>query len=641
MAVRVRWSDINHGVINETSVRIYRSTSVFTLETLPPTPYATLPADSVSFTDEDVLAGVTYYYAVQVVGLGGVTATSLAAGFTTDAGTPPATEFTVTLSDTLAPAALTGFPALIDLTDMPNDFWLGVRSDGGNVRAYLDDGTTLIPIDVTYINVTRGIGRMRVRRDIATGATTVIKIKLLDMATTALAVTDPNGRNAVWAGFAVVWAFPDTVNRTGNSHTQVTTGFLAHSEWYRTEYHSLTGNPHNGISTDGTWFVSCDDIVLRRHNPTAPYAVVQTVTNINTALSAMTGLSNFDHMGDPVCVGTSTFFTVTTNDATYRRFLVEYRTSDLTLLNAWEMTGAQRTFGATVCYNGTHLLIFSFEDDTKFIKYTTSGAYVSDVSITGRPGEMNDYQGSTVMPGGNIYVSGGTNGIYEITPAGVYVGKVYTDPHANIMEGLDQRSGKLWLLKGDGAMITLERGDFSDFRYLHQGNKVYATLPNSQVWSMAVTSRQARTDYQYTYIGLDDPANTLTSTLTGILYDEGSGLDKMGVWNSTDGWLYTSTALTPVAYDVMRLSFAHDGTTERKVRIRKGGVDYTATDAGVSARPTGTNMDFILNSSQRGTSEDGAGYFQDAWLRLDYVSDAWMIVDGKFALETSACYTIT
>lgn len=535
-------------------------------------------------------------------------------------------------------ANLTNFPLMVRIEDLPSDMKALLRDDGGNLRVFASDGVTPLPVDVTYFNKKRGLGRFFTKTNLLTASNNDIVVKVLSPTNVAAAVTDTYGRNAVWSDYEVVWVFPSDANRTGKAYTQDTSALLAHSEWLRTNYVVLTGAPHNGISTDGTHFISCDDIVLRRMNMS--YVIQQTVTNINTALSAMTGLSNFAHMGDPVCVGTSTFFTVTTNDVTYRRFLVEYRTSDLTLLNAWEMTGAQRIFGATVCYDGTHLLIFSFEDDTKFIKYTTTGSYVSDVTLTGRPGEMVDFQGSTVLPDGNILVSGGTNGVYEITPSGAYVQKAYTDPHANIMEGLDYRDGNLWLLKGDGALITLRRDVYPDFRYLHQNDKIYANLPNGQVWTMGVTTRQVRTDFQYTYIGLDDSAGTPNTTLTGILYDEGVVLDKMGIWNSTDGWLYTTTALTPVAYDVMRMAIGHNGTTERKLRIRRGATTYSAVDAGVSARPTGSNMDFLLNSSQRGSYEDGATAYQFAWLRLAYMSDAWLQADMDNNIDPTGFYAV-
>lgn len=545
--------------------------------------------------------------------------------------------FSVTVASGKVSGDLTGFPLMMNLADFPIGFWGAIRSDGGNLRAYEADGVTPIPLDVTYVNKTRALGRMFSKTDLLTASDNTIIIEVLDAATEALAVTDPNGRNAVWSDFEVVWVFPETVNRTGNSYTQNVADFLPHSEWVRTEYHTLTGNPHNGIAHDGTWMVSCDDIVLRRHNPTAPYAVVQTVSDINTALFAMTGLNNFNHMGDPVCVGTSTFFTATTTDATYRRFLVEYTTATLTLLNAWEMTGAQRVFGATVCYDGTNLLLFSYTDGTKFIKYTTGGTYVSDVSLVVT---TTGIQGSTVLPSGNILISYDPATIKEITATGADVGVIYTDPHADIMEGLDYRDGNLWLLKGGGALITLRNDVAPDFRYLHQGYKAYETLPNAQVWTMGVTTRQVRTDFQYTYIGLDDPSGSSNTTGTGIIYDEGAGLDKMGTWNSTDGWLYTSTALTPVAYDIMRMALGHNGTTGRKLRIRKDATTYSGVDSGVSARPTGTNMAFLLNHSETSGTGTGATYFQYAWLRLEYMSDAWLQADLDNAIDPTF-YTIS
>lgn len=549
----------------------------------------------------------------------------------------PSVDYTVMVGVGKVSADLTDFPLMIDLSNMPPSFWSQVNSTGGNIRAYAPNGVTVIPHDVTYVNKTRSIGRMFVKKTLLTASNNVVIIKLLGMGTAALDATDPNGRNAMWSDYEVVWVFPDTANRTGKAYTQSMSSMLTFSEWKRVNYTSLTGAPHNGISTDGTHFISTDDIVLRRMNMS--YVVQQTVANINTALSAMTGLSNFDHMGDPVCVGTSTFFTVTTSDSTYRRFLVEYRTSDLTLLNAWEMTGAQRIFGATVCYDGVNLIIFSFEDDTKFIKYTTSGTYVGDVSITGRPIAMNDYQGSTVMPNGNIYVSGGSDGVFEITPSGAYVQKAYTDPHASIMEGLDYRNGNLWLLKGDGNMITLRNDIATDFGYWHQNDEAYATLPNSQIWTMGGTSYQVRSDFQYSYIALDDPSTTSNTTGTAITYDEGP--DDMGTWNSTDLWLYTTPTLTPVAYDTMRMALGYNGTAERKIRLRRGATSYNGVDVGVSARPTGVNMDFLINTGERSVNQDGATCYQFVWLRTQYLSDAWIDADQENMTTPSTFYSIT
>jgi len=553
------------------------------------------------------------------------------------ASTIAGTVYGITIGAGEVSADLTDFPVMIDLADMPSAFWTGVRSDGGNVRAYAADGVTQIPIDLTYINVSRQLGRMFVKSSLLAASDNVLIIKLASLATTALAVTDPYGRNAVWADYEVVWVFPSDTNRTGKSHTQTMGNLLAHSEWIRTGYNQLSGTPHNGICTDGTHFISTDDIVLRRMNMS--YAVQQTVSNINTALSAMTGLSNFDHMGDPVCVGTSTFFTVTTNDATYRRFLVEYRTSDLTLLNAWEMTGAQRIYGATVCYDGTNLLIFSFDDDDKFIKYTTSGSYVSDVSITGRPGGMNDYQGSTVLPSGNILISGGTNGIYEITPAGAFVQQIYTDPHSGIMEGLEYYNGSLFLLKGNGAMITLRDDVHQDYRKLHGGDTAYSNMTAATTWTASASVYWTTGDFQQAFMGVDDSGGTASSGYANAFYDEGP--DNLSTYNSTNTNLYLSPTFRPVAYDTFRLSFAHNGTSGRKIRAQKGSNSYSASSGSSAARPSGSAMDFVLNANQRNGDGGGEAYYQFAYLRLAYLSDAWLAAEHSMLSNPSGFYTIT
>lgn len=549
------------------------------------------------------------------------------------ASAPTSDSFTVTVPSGTVSADLSGFPLMIDLSDMPFGFWDSVRSDGGNIRAYASDGTTMIPHDITYVNSDRELGRMFVKTDLLTASDNEVVIKLLDSSTTKLASSDTNGRDAVWSDFEVVWVFPETDNRTGNSYTQSMASLLAHSEYVATEFKALTGAPHNGISTDGTYFISTDDIVLRRHNPTSPYAVVQTVTDINTALFAETGLNNFDHMGDPVCVGSSTFFTVTTSDATYRRFLVEYQTSDLTLLNAWEMTGSQRVFGATVCYDGTNLLLFSYEDDTKFIKYTTGGSYVSDVSITGRPGLMQDYQGSTVLPSGNILVSCDPDTVYEITPAGAYVGLVYTDPYAGIMEGLDYYGGNLRLLKGNGNMVTLRDDVYQDFRKLHSGDTAYADLPTFSTFSMGCTLYWTTTNSQQGFVGA---YNIATTNGARIAYDEGP--DRIDTFATTDSWIVPPANDNPPEFSTRRLALKHNGTTERKLHIDGALVD---TDATITANPGGSgDARFVLNGS-RVAFEAGSGYYQTVWLRMDYVSDAWMLADGDNNLNPSSFYTIT
>ena len=154
----------------------------------------------------------------------------------------------ITIPSSRLTETLNGFHVRVDLSRMSNDFWNKVRSDGGNIRAYASDKTTLIPIDITYINKTRKIGRLYYKQNLINGVDNIAYIRVLNAATTKLANTDPNGRNAVWSDYKVVWIFPEIVNRTGKAHTQVMSSLLTHSEWVRNDYDVLTGNPHNVLS---------------------------------------------------------------------------------------------------------------------------------------------------------------------------------------------------------------------------------------------------------------------------------------------------------------------------------------------------------------------------------------------------------
>lgn len=534
--------------------------------------------------------------------------------------------YRVTIPSGIVSADLTGFPVPIRLSDMPSSFWAAVRSDGGNVRAYMPDGVTIIPHDLTYINKTRSLGRMFVRRDLLAAANNVIIIKLLDDTETALPVTDTNGRNAVWADYEVVWVFPDAANRTGKAHAQTTTNLLAHSEWIRTDYDALIGTPHNGICTDGTNFVSTDGVSIRRMNMS--YALQQTA-DINTILNPQ-GIMNINHIGDPVCVGSSMFVTVTDTTVPYRRWLTKLKTSDLTYEGAWEMTGDQKVYGATLCYDGTHLLIFTFDAASKFIKYTTAGSYVGDVALAT---PTTGVQGSTVLPSGNILISYDPATIKEITPAGADVGVIYTDPHADIMEGLEYRDGNLWLLKGNGVLITLRNDVHQDYRKLHGGNTIYATLPTFSTFSMGVSFYWTTTNFQQGFIGI---YNGATGRGARVAYDEGP--DRLDAFNSTDSWIVPPVADNPPAYSSRRVALKHDSNVQRKLFIQGNLAD---TENAISATPAGTgDATFLINGSAIGF-EAGECYYQYAWLRSQYMSDAWLEADAKSMSDPANFYTVT
>lgn len=108
----------------------------------------------------------------------------------------------------------------VDLASMDAAWWAATSSDLGNVRVKRAGVT--IPFDIIpgFDRVAR-TGWMYVRADLAAATSNVFSLDVIDTYT-ALAPTDPNGRNAVWAGLDVAIDFHELINRVDGSAVTLT-----------------------------------------------------------------------------------------------------------------------------------------------------------------------------------------------------------------------------------------------------------------------------------------------------------------------------------------------------------------------------------------------------------------------------------
>jgi len=120
------------------------------------------------------------------------------------------------------------------------------------------------------------------------------------------------------------------------------------------------------------------------------------------------------------------------------------------------------------------------------------------------------------------------------------------------------------------------------------------------------------------------------------LYDDGP--DVLGLWNSTDGWMYDS--LNPVAYESWRGAVSHDGTSGRKI-WRDGVLQASEVSSASKPAGAGTTAEFILNAAEYDNTADGAAYYQFVWLRHEVMSDAWMAAEADNMADPAAFYAIT
>ena len=630
--VRINWTDPNSGANQEDEIRVYRKLTPFTEASLP-VALATLAADVVQYDDPTALSGETYHYGVAMVKDGSIALTT--SSITIDAAAA-VSGYRVTVPSGTVGSNLTDFPIMVDLSDMPSSFWTGVDDDGGNIRAYESDGTTLIPVDVTFIDVEYKQGRLFAKTDITALADSSIVISKLAAATPALAVGDANGRNAVWSDYEFAYVFPEQVNRTGAAYTE-TWENEPMSRWNKIGFRTLPSNPHQGVATDGTNFWAVDTNELYRMD--MAFTLLNFDTDVAASLLAGPGLS-IDHLGDPVVVGNRLFTTATnprSGSANYHRYLVEFNATTLAYVTHTEIgddTGnTNHLFGATVCYDGTNLILFAYRDGSKFRKYNLSGVFQSEVVLSV---DLSDgTQGSTVLPNGNILVSQDNEAtgtvkddtITEIEPDGTVLGVVYQDPHGDINEGLayDDVTGNLFLLLGDGDLVTLNRTNgLEDWAYHHLSATSEINVPaTSDIWTSAasISWLSSGVDIQDSFFGWDAEG--------AFLYDDGP--DEMGTWNATDSWL-RDTSFVALEGVPFRAAMGYDSTSGRFITI--DGSTTTDIASTKSLPPSGTGL-FKLGGDLIQTQ------MQFLWLRHEFMSADWMEADAENMNNPDTFYAIT
>lgn len=550
----------------------------------------------------------------------------------------PVAGYVVTVASGKVGSNLSNYPLMIDLRDMPGSFWDDVRTDGGNIRAYAADGTTLIPHDVTYINKSRELGRMFVKTDLLAASDNEVVIKLLDSSTTKLSNSDTNGRNAVWADYEVAWVFPDAANRSGKSHSQ-TNNFVLHSEWIHKQYYEFAGNPHQGLAVDASGnVVTIDTNYLRRYDDAALGALLASNADPVGAVKTASGKSTLNHLSDGCIIAGELWIPVSEYPTSggYDEVLAVFNLSTLALDRYYDVSSVGRGVSG-ICYNPDTGLIYGtdYSDGTSLMVFNTSGVYQTSISlsttITLLQGIewVEDHFILSSETGANLYYRCELDGTVTTTPT-------LQRPQTDINEGISYDGTSLWTMDGGGDVVRWQRDpNYADWRKAHYtlAYAIAAASPTYQ-WSMGCSFHNMLTNNQRSIMAYANGSSS--ANWAALVYDEGP--DVIGIWNSTDGWMWS--AVNPDVFETHRYGLQHNGTTARKMFI-----DGTAsTDTGCANRPGGTgDIEFVLNgayTTDHFGDSAGEGYYQTIWLRHDVVSNDWYAADAANNNSPSTFYSI-
>lgn len=225
--IRLSWTDLNSGSINETGFNIYRDTSAIDPGNLPAV-FATVAADVTTYDDTTATEGAEYYYVVESV-RPDASAFTPSVGITVGGGSgyvPPAGTFTSSIPAGVLTTGIASFPLRIDLSLAENSFWdLLARSDGLDFIATDTDGVrrAAYGIDVDPVAKT---GIVFVNADIAALVETNIHLEPQNSAgLIPPAAGDVYGQHAVWAEFDAVYLLRGNgTDESGNGRDLTFTG---------------------------------------------------------------------------------------------------------------------------------------------------------------------------------------------------------------------------------------------------------------------------------------------------------------------------------------------------------------------------------------------------------------------------------
>lgn len=546
----------------------------------------------------------------------------------TSGGIPLVSGFNVTIAGGTVASDLTDFPVMIDLSDMPSSFWAGVRSDGGNIRVYESDGLTLIPHDVPFLNKAMGVGLLFAKKTISATTGAQFKIKLLDSSETAVPATDPNGRNAVWSDYEMAVVFPEKINRVDGSAPAVN-GTTWDFEWKETASAALSLS--QGAAFDGAHYFTTSTNTIRKY--TAAGTIVTTNADPVGAMITATGNSVLNHCGAPSIIDGELWVPIEryTNSPYDDQYIGRFSLADLSLLGWMQLTGIERE-ASGVHYDAAlgRLYVTDYTKNSDIPYYNkTTGVYLGSLSLSS---DIDNMQGITEL-GGKYYINSEGDGVYEVEKDGTNNGVVVMSTYLGSDESVYAYDGELLLAQDNGYVRHFAKvPELQGWARLH-GNPVGFQCPKTDVWTMCTSWYATPSVVQQGIIGVRAAASS--SDRHSGMYDY-PATKGFGMWNTSNGWLYTSPRTAPDAFTSYRAAFAQNGSAARKLSVN-GAKGSAAT---ISPRPLDAG-DVIFEIGGAAGGDVGFGYYQFAWARAEYMSEAWIDADYLNVNNPGAFYSIT
>lgn len=516
---------------------------------------------------------------------------------------------------------LVNFPVRVDLSHMPPSFWATVSDDGANIRVTTPDGDYL-PVDLVGMDIGQLTGEAFFKApSLLQSSNTDFKIRTIPGAT-AIAPTDPIGRNAVWSEFEAVFIFSSLENRTGSGIDAIMQGAASQYNLSVVEASPHVG-AHQGIAYDGQYYYVIDT------NRIDKYDLSWVKVASNTSPLASTGTPNVNHLGDGT-VHNGELYIV------YERYpsgpyinqhVGVFNLADLSFNRSYDIS-AQGHEVSSICFdsvNGYFVITdFTSAGTSVLHKYATDFSYLGSIVTPA----ISKKQGIAYYDG-FFYTSEDGKRIRKISPDGSSATIEWAGSISGFMEGIESVGDGSFLVLFDGTPSAVYR--FSDsgkvvgepgwLNLAGTGSASASGVRKLTEWIMGASVIPRNTSNNGAILSYG-PWESATSGRASLVLRSNS---RYGIWNSTNGWLYAPAPNAQIGVRE-RLHHSQNGTNGRAI-YRNGALGNSITTA--AQRPGGDGDVLFIGAENLSYSERLNGSINYAYLREGSLSEAWIDAEYK------------
>lgn len=545
--------------------------------------------------------------------------------------TDPDIEMTLTLYSSEFNEDLTDFPLRVDMSDFTSDFWESHNGDADGLRAYDSSGNQL-PIDVTYFNSDSMSGTVFIKTDISSSTDTVIT---LSYSTSLDKESDSGtyGQYAVWSDYEVSIQYPDTEDRTGKGYT-ADLDDLGRNEYIKESgnYISVSTGHLQGVTSDDTDYVFVTSTeAIYKYNIGDYSTKIVSNTNIIDDFQTLTG-SDCDHVCDPCYYNGEIYVPINNYPALSpsQEYIVVIDPSDLSISRYYEISGLAGEQVSSLTYNPEdgYLWGCNYETGSQIHCFSLTGDYIESITLD----ITRDVSQSINYWNGFYYIAtgNGDNNIYKYTLAGEYVSTFY-EQYAAIDSRNEPQGEGIYI--SDSYFFTCTTENL--FTVMSKDERYYSW---SRLESEGINSVTSTTSNIFTasvsYKGTEEFQQSLLSFgEANLVIDDG---DTIGVYDGDSGWMYPSSSDYSI-FEEVRLGYYYNGESGRGLYVNG---DLGVTESSTDNRDFSSYSKFYVGGQPANSNEDSSGYYQNAWLRFEIMSEEWMRVDSLNMSSDSGLYGI-